>query len=442
VSTDRDLEYGIENQSLDQRFDPVAAELEVEPNLHDHAKVGRATYLGVMAFSIIYFGRPEDWIPGISFIPWAKLSGVIALVAFLGSLVTGRKMRFPKELRILLALFFILCVSVPFSTWVGGSFNLILTEFSKVVLITIVLVQAGNTQFRLRRLILVQTVAVIIVSAVSLHANVRDTGRVTGALNGGFLNPNDLAQNISLVFPFTLMFLARANGVRKVFWFMALGVLGYALTQTYSRGGFLAMSVATVGGFIWAGPKVKRPLMVLIVFGIVFVLISPSGGHLIDRVSSIWTPAKDETGSFEARQELLTRSLELTAQHPLLGIGPGQFQVLSGNWHVAHNSYTEFAAEAGVLALLLFLWMLVCTFTRLRKAYKKSAFDYEARLLSSALLASLLALIASMFFASSQYLILPYFIVGYCLCFALNAAAELPAPVEDSLQTLELETEN
>lgn len=439
MNTERDIDYGLRQDETALEVYPSAP--ESDPNDPNRGSVGRVTYFGLLAFSVIYFGRPEDWIPGISFIPWAKITGLIALVAFLGSLFTGRKLRFSKELWILLALFVVLCASVPFSTWVGGSFTLVLTEFSKVVLITIVLVQAANTQLRLRRLIAVQTIAVILVSGVSLIYNVRDAGRMAGALNGGFLNPNDLAQNISLVFPFALMFLALAKGLKKVSWFGGLGILGYALTQTYSRGGFLSMFAAIAGCVIWGGSKIRRPMALLLALLVVFVAVSPSSGHLVDRVSSIWTPEKDETGSFNARQELLTRSLELTAAHPLVGIGPGQFQVLSGNWHVAHNSYTEFAAEAGLLAFILFCWMLIRTFSRLRKAYKNSASDYEARLLSSGLIASLLALLISMFFASSQYQILPYYLVGYCISFILNAPSEQIAEPVDP-EYLEFETEN
>src|SRR5438445_4901265 len=64
-------------------------------------------------------------------------------------------------------------------------------------------------------------------------------------------------------------------------------------------------------------------------------------------------------GSKKQREELLKMSLQLMFSRPFVGIGPGNFASVSGTWHVAHNTYTELGAEAGLPALFLFVALLI-----------------------------------------------------------------------------------
>ncbi|MGC2322535.1 MAG: hypothetical protein WA463_07895, partial [Terriglobales bacterium] len=49
---------------------------------------GRQTalaYAGLLLFVGIYFGRPEDWVPGLHSVPLAKIAGGIAILSFIVS---------------------------------------------------------------------------------------------------------------------------------------------------------------------------------------------------------------------------------------------------------------------------------------------------------------------------------------------------------------------
>jgi O-antigen ligase len=75
--------------------------------------------------------------------------------------------------------------------------------------------------------------------------------------------------------------------------------------------------------------------------------------------------AEEAAGSAELRKQLLIRSLELTAEHPLFGVGPGEFidaeaaeagdEGRRGMWHYSHNLYTELSSETGIAGLVLFV---------------------------------------------------------------------------------------
>ena len=43
-------------------------------------------FFWLSAFYLVYCARPEDWVPGLSYLPLAKITGVIAVLALLLSL--------------------------------------------------------------------------------------------------------------------------------------------------------------------------------------------------------------------------------------------------------------------------------------------------------------------------------------------------------------------
>ena len=100
-------------------------------------------------------------------------------------------------------------------------------------------------------------------------------------------------------------------------------------------------------------------------------------------------------------------------RHPLLGIGPGNFEQVSGNWHVSHNSYTQLSSEAGLPALFLFLWMIWRAFRNLREVIRQNARGSSLWAAAGVLRASLAALCVGAFFASVAYQFFPYFLLSY-----------------------------
>jgi O-antigen ligase len=150
--------------------------------------------------------------------------------------------------------------------------------------------------------------------------------------------------------------------------------------------------------------------------GVAILIFSP--GHYAERVASIVTGQQENSmdrGSREARKELLVRSVSTAVHHPIFGVGAGNFEVLSGNWHVAHNTYTEIAAEGGFPALILFLLVIYRTFFNLRQVRKSKAYklDAEVRILTGGLWVSVVAYLVSAFFASTEYSMYPYFLFTY-----------------------------
>ena len=373
-------------------------------------------YVGVLLFSVVYFGRPEDWIPGASMVPFAKIAGLIALLGLLGDIARRSGLRFSKELMLVLALFCQLCLVLPFSTWKGGSFEIVINQFSKIVMITFILVQVTNTWARLRALIFVHVTAILLITVVSAFGggHAETEGRLLGAVGGVFANPNDLALNAALVLPFCVFFLTTThNSFVRITWLAALASIVYTVIVTYSRSGFLSL-LGAVGLSLWYfGIKQRRfglSIAVLLVAGGLFYF---APGRFASRMHSIVNSSLDENGSYETRRDLLNRSIDAALQHPLVGLGPGQFAGVAGGWHVAHNSYTELAAEAGLPALAIFLVALGYTFKLTGHIMRCASVNPQYRLVAAALRSSLVAFVVAAFFASYEYHFFSYILLGY-----------------------------
>jgi O-antigen ligase len=82
-----------------------------------------------------------------------------------------------------------------------------------------------------------------------------------------------------------------------------------------------------------------------------------------DRMASITDSSKDETGSREARRVLLEQAWLLFLEHPLTGVGAGQFQNYgppgrAEKWRVTHNVLLQIAAEIGIFGLMAFMFLI------------------------------------------------------------------------------------
>jgi O-antigen ligase len=82
------------------------------------------------------------------------------------------------------------------------------------------------------------------------------------------------------------------------------------------------------------------------------------------RLSSITDQSQDETGSREARRILLMESFRAFLEHPITGVGAGQFKNYNPEgrqeaWRESHNVILQVAAELGIFGLGLLLFLIV-----------------------------------------------------------------------------------
>jgi O-antigen ligase len=364
----------------------------------------------------IYCARPEDWIPGLSVVPLAKMTGVLALLALMFSASQFRS-SLPREVIYLILLVGQLFLAAAMSTvWQGGAVQTTL-DFAKVLPIVIVMSAAVDKAERLHRLIFIQAASVAVVAAVAVLKGHLLVGRLAGVLGGNYSNPNDLALAIVISLPICLALLfSTRNGLLKAAWAIAMLAMVYAVFLTGSRGGFLSLIVvAAICLWEFAIRGRRRYLLVLAAL-VGAILWRSSSGMLAGRLNGTFNQKDDTASAYDSaqqRQKLFWRSMEVTKQHLLFGVGPGNFQVASGSWYVTHNSFTQMSSEGGLPAFALYVLILWRGFTNVQATKRLAGRQRESSLLARALNASLAGYVVGSLFASTAYQFFPYFLVAY-----------------------------
>jgi putative inorganic carbon (HCO3(-)) transporter len=351
----------------------------------------------------------------MSKVPLAKIAGTLAMLAFLFSLQRIRR-PLPREI-LLLALLIgqLLLASALSPVWRGGAFQVTL-DFAKVIAVIIAITAVVNTPLRLRLLIFTQAASVASIAAVTLWKGHLLSGRLNGLLGGPYSDPNDLALALVVSLPQCLaLLLLRKGWIWKAGWTAAIVVMIFAILLTGSRGGFLSI-IVTSAVCLWSFAIRGRRSYLLGLAALLAIIVSlSSGAMIIGRLRGTFSLKEDTVanGSAQARRELFWRSIEVTKEHPLFGVGPGNFVQLSGNWHVAHNSFTQMSSEGGIPALILYILILWRGFKNIRAARRFANKQRGTILFGKALHASLVGFVVGSCFLSMNFAFSPYVLVAY-----------------------------
>ena len=160
---------------------------------------------------------------------------------------------------------------------------------------------------------------------------------------GIFHDPNDMAQLIVMTGILCLFFMGdpKLSGIRFL-WIPALGLCGYAMYLTHSRGGLLAGGVATMAWLATRyGGKVAASIGALGALALPLAMgrqgnIDLSGGTGQQRIQ-LWADGLNQ----------------LKTSRFFFGIGEGMYADVAGL--VAHNSYVHAYVELGFLGGTFFL---------------------------------------------------------------------------------------
>jgi hypothetical protein len=398
------------------------------------ADATKSGFFWLSAFFVVYCARPEDWIPGLKFIPLAKIAAILAILALVASV--GRTKRtfkdVPQEGKLLLVMVVLLFVDAFLSpVWKGGALSQTI-DFSKVFVTWILMFLLINTFDRLRRIIFIQTVSVVVISVVSMIKG-RHQPRLEGVIGGIYANPNDLAFAIVLTLPFALAFLisSRSN-FKKMLWFLGILTMLAALFLTASRAGFIDLVISGAVMMWHFGVRGKRPMLIAGTTFACVVLMVAAGGKLYDRFAALSGKSATEEsayGSYEQRKYLMQRALVGIEHYPVFGIGINNFNSYSGVWREVHMTYLQVCVEGGIPMLILYLMFFRKGFKNLKILRKTQNLDEHTVLFVGALHSSLIGFVVGASFAPEAYQLFPYFAIAFTatLLQTVKESAQAPA---------------
>jgi O-antigen ligase len=399
---------------------PAAGREYSAGNVASAGKEASGAFFWLCAFYVVYCSRPEDWVPGLKYIPLAKITGIFAFLALLTSMGrTQRKFKdLPREFSYLVALVGVLTLSALLSPiWKGGAFMSTL-DFAKVCVAWVLTFLLVTNFKRLRFIIYIQAISVVVISAVSIIMG-HNQPRLEGVIGGIYSNPNDLAFAVVLTLPFCLAFLLTSKSIlMKLGWVVGMLIMGLTLVLTASRAGFITLVISGVVTLWHFGVKGRRPSLIVSTLFVSVVLLILAGGPLMRRMGAFVNRGDTQEearayDSYEQRKFLMIKSLECIAHYPILGVGVKNFQVYSGVWANVHMTYLEIAAEGGIPSLALYLLFFGRAFSNLKKLRRRKDLDVHTVLFVGGLHSSMIGFVIGASFAPEAYQFFPYFSVAY-----------------------------
>lgn len=383
--------------------------------------------LGV--FMLTSVARVHQLFPVLSLIKPVTLSGVLAIGLCLLDRAPPRRIG-PLQIRAthyLIALVVWMALSVPGAMWPGGAFATLL-DFVKTVLITLVIITAVRSVRDVERLTFVYFAGAVLFAAVVLartNFELAAEGRMERLY---FYDSNDFATYAITAMPLGLFFAAsgRRLWLRGAAW-AGIALLAAGFIWTGSRGGFLAF-MAVIAYFLLRYTSVKRSWRwsAVAVIGLLVTLVA--GDAYWTRINTVLHPTQDyNLTDDQGRVQLWRRGIGYMLDHPVLGVGAGNFPRAEGTisplvgrmprgrsvkWGPPHNSYVQVGAELGVAGLLIFGAMLIHVFRALGKSLRSGR---ETARLAQSLTASLIGFAVGSFFLTLAYHDMVYMLIALAL---------------------------
>jgi O-antigen ligase len=396
----------------------------------------RLAYGLAVVLTFVVFARPEDIFPPIGALHLTLVLSVCAPLACVVALAMGSaRLQRPRELIIVLLLTIWFAIGVPFAFWHGGSFEVLTQTWLRTLLFFLVLTQTLTSVGRIRKILWVFLISELIATTASLLTPggqaLGDEDRLAG-VSAGIFGWNFLGIALSISLPYmAALYISRRSMLRSGLLLATAATSMWMLVLVASRGGFLNVIVSIIlsSFLILRGTKRARFIGLVFVLGFA-IMIGRAPGVFWDRIGTIWGAAGSTSNrntasakeSTDGREQLLQNSIKYTFQNPMFGVGLGNFSVYNGQmlhrsdaWYGTHNTYTQASSEAGIPALLLFLFLLLTMISHAKKAaavFARDPADEELRLIAMATLVAGLSAIFGIFFMHILYSFLLYYLAA------------------------------
>ncbi len=341
-------------------------------------------FWGVLLWYWYGFMLPQVFAWGVG----AKLGVYIAATTVVSTALVGSDFSLPRgvQVRLLLALWFSYVVSSYFA--VDRTLAVArLLDLSKIFMMAGLLMGLARTQERLRALMWVVAGSIGFLGVHGAARFLMSGGDRVKGIGGNFSDNNDLALGINMALP--LLWYIREEVSSRVLRGALLVVFGagvVAVVGTYSRGGFLTL--VTVLLFLWA--KSSRRLAFVAVAGVValaasFVIPDRFG----ERMGTIGNYREDQSAL--SRILCMNTAYNIFLRHPATGVGLDNMLVVFYDYlppdadlglarepGVAHNTYLQIAAEAGLPAVVIYLTLIARSLRVLNRIEKPGGGASEA----------------------------------------------------------------
>jgi O-antigen ligase len=406
---------------------PLAALSTTQPAMMPASnRATRASFVFLWLFTVAVYARPEDIFPVLAPFHLTLLMGLCSVLTYVAAALSGRvRFLWSREIGIVLLLTAWYAVGIPFSLWRGGSLEVLVQVWLKTLLIFLLLTQTLVTVKRIHMLLWAIILSGLVVTSFSIiqSSQVVWVGERLSGVNQGILGWNFLGIQVALTIPYIAALFISQHSLLKVGMLAAASLsMLWMLVLTASRGGVLNVLWSTLlTSLLVLRGRSRGRLVGIGILVTLFVAVSFAPRVFWQRLGTVWNSSETYADAVQASAEesaqdhlaVLERSITYTLDHPIFGLGLGNFEVASGlqlrqpgAWMGTHNTFTEVSSEAGVPALGLLLALLVTAIIHMKNSSREMMKDpgnSDLTLMARATLASLLSFLFGAFFAHLAY---------------------------------------
>ena len=307
-----------------------------------------------------------------------KVTGVLAFGGFLiHAIITRRKLRFAWTHAVVVGILLVALVSTVQAR--DDSLGIVTTfRYGAFAALYLVVSQLVGEHRLLRRIVWALSLAA---AAAGIFALQQYLTEASWAAVTPFGDPNDDAFTWITTLPLTLWLFTSSRKATRPVLVALVAIMLTATLYSLSRGALVGLGA----GILWQILVERRHIRLLagaaVAALVASIIVLNTDPDLLE--TSLRGKGKVATYNVESRLDAWTTAADLTLRNPLLGVGPGNFQLYylsetgrppgSKGVGVVHNAYLDVAAELGVLGLLLFLAYLVGSFFQLSGARRSGA---------------------------------------------------------------------
>lgn len=390
--------------------------------------------------------RLAELLPMLGLIRINLISLIITGLLFLLSRqFTKRKCFAETETKLMLGIFILAMITIPFSVWPGQTFTFI---FKGPVLVNIAVflfslsvITDTDRARSLLKIFILSNLAMILM--LFINPVIAAEGRLTVTYS---YDPNDLALLFACCFPLVFAGFLNSRLIGKIFSGAVLALIVLAILKTGSRGGILALGCAVI--LLLLSPSLKLGLIKKFLFG-VFISVFLLTSHM-DSIKERWQQVLQGT-DYNFNQEIRTGGRLgiwrggvnlLIDKHLLVGAGAGNTSAAMGEaygktrWKAMHNSFLQAFLELGILGFVFFLLLLRAFFRNCSvtiKTLKEEEADKELLNTVVCLKIGFIAfLIAGTFLSQFYSIVIPFFLA------VSTGLRKLLVPAEEEVEDAEL----
>jgi len=335
-------------------------------------------FLGLLILMTLHFVQPGELFPSLAPLRIELVYGVAIFIVLLknkGSAVF-ESFKTDPVLRGTLLLLGDVAITIPLAIWPGGAFAMFV-EVAKLVILQITMTAFIDSQERLKAItwLLVGFMMWFVGSTffAFIHGQFYSLGQTYGTIdraqgiNSMAGNPNELAGLLLAFLPFLMTLLATTKGLfTKVFLFLCGGMTLYVLCLTGARIVFLGLILITVF-YVFRSKRPVLNLAVALVLAATLWFSLPKTYQ--DRFLTVKSYAEGGKldPSNEYRLQIWDAGWRMFQDHPVLGVGAGQFSTAFGTkysgkahgaWMQPHNLYLQVVCELGIVGFIIFVYFL------------------------------------------------------------------------------------